>query len=336
MLVTGATGYVGRHVVRQIARSGYAVRALVRPDSEREVLGAEVDDFHEGDVTNAESLRGACSGCAGVVHLVGVINEKEGTFETIHVNGTRHILGEAQRAGVKRFIYLSGLGARRDARAHYHQTKYAAEQSVLNPGNGMEGYCFQASVIFGPEDEFLNQFVAMAGSAFNPPWPVMPAIAGGHSYLQPVWIEDVAECLARSLRPDFALPPGSYELGGPEALTVREIMRIACKAAGSARWFVPVRLSIARMLALLMETFSKKPLLTRDQLIMLGEDGRAKHSMTEKILARPARTLWDYTCEQFHLDHRKAFVVGGSHFMNPIRAQDGILWKPAPPPVEKQ
>ncbi len=333
VLVTGATGYVGRHVVPHIKAAGFDVRALVRKGSDRSAISNLVDDFHEGNVTDGQSLEGACEDCEGVVHLVGIIHEKEGSFEDIHVKGTDHVIGEARRAGVKRFVYLSGLGSRPDAVARYHQTKYAAEQAVLN--SNMEGYCFPASVIFGREDMFLNLFREMALSLVNPPWPFMPAIAGGRSYLQPVWIEDVAECLARSLRSDFPFEPGTYEIGGPEPLTVLEIMRIACKAAKTTRIFVPVPLFAAKIIALLMEAFSSEPQLTRDQLIMVMEDGRAKNNMTEKILGRPARRMWDYVCYRFELPHKDRLIVGSASFGNLVRPQEGIIWRPTPVEEEK-
>lgn len=337
VLVTGATGYVGRHLVPHLFRQGFDIAALLREGSDITPVAEYIADVQYGNITDAKSLEGVCTGCAAVVHLVGVINEKEGSFDEIHVQGTNNIVNEAVRSGVKRFVYLSGLGTRPNAAARYHQTKYAAEEAVRK--SGLEGYCFPASVIFGPEDEFMNLFVQMASSAFNPPWPIMPAIAGGHTLLQPVWVEDVAEVLALACREDFPFPPGTYELGGPDALSVREIMTIACKAARSSRVFVTVPMGVAQIIAGLMESFSSKPQLTRDQLIMLNEDGSAKKNMTEKILRRPARKLWDYACEQFGLPKpRRANAIGEGDavaYIDPVRPQDGLLWKPAPPPAPK-
>lgn len=337
VLVTGATGYVGRHLVPHLFRQGFDVAALLREGSDITPVAEYIADVQYGNVTDAKSLEGCCTGCTAIVHLVGVINEKEGSFDTVHVQGTNNILAEAARAGVKRFVYLSGLGTRPNAAARYHQTKFAAEEAVRK--SCLEAYNFPASVIFGPEDEFLNLFVQMASSSVNPPWPIMPAIAGGHSLLQPVWVEDVAESLALACREDFPFPPGTYELGGPEPMSVREIMTVACKAAGTSRIFVHVPMNVAGIIAGLMETFSPKPQLTRDQLIMLGEDGRAKANMTEKILRRPARRMWDYACEQFGMPRpRRAKAIGEGDpvaFVDPIRPQDSLLWKPTPPPEPK-
>ncbi|HYG75006.1 MAG TPA: NAD(P)H-binding protein [Planctomycetota bacterium] len=302
VLVSGSTGYVGRHVVRRLAKQGFSVRALVRGGSDRSVIAPYTNDFFEGSVTDRDSLNGACNGCFAVVHLVGIINEAEDTFEHIHVDGTRNLIDEAKLGGVKRFVYLSGLGSRPDARARYHKTKYAAEQLVS--GSGMEGYNFPASVIFGPEDEFLNLFVTFAKNIADPrypPWPIMPAIGGGTTMLQPIWVEDVAEVLANACAPDFPkkLPPGTYELAGPEALSVKQIMKLACRAAERHRIFVPVPYVVANILAGFMEKFSSKPMLCRDQVLMLQEDGRAKNNKAPEILGHPPRRMWDYVREHF-------------------------------------
>jgi len=310
IFVTGATGYVGRHVVRQLALRGFAVRALTRPASgempasDSSTIAAKAREFHSGSVTDAASLKGACDGCDAVIHLVGIINETEDTMEHVHVEGTRNVVAEAKRAGVKRFIYLSGLGARAGAVAKYHQTKYAAEQIVT--ASGMEAYNFQASTIFGPEDEFLNLFVKFAQNIFNPaypPWPIMPAIGGGNSFLQPIWVEDVAAILTRACEVDFAqrTPPGVYQIGGPEPLTFKQIMNIACRVAGRKRIFVPIPIFAAKIIATLLEKFTSKPLLTNDQVIMLQEDGRAKNNKSAEILGREPRTMWDYAQEQFKI-----------------------------------
>jgi uncharacterized protein YbjT (DUF2867 family) len=129
----------------------------------------------------------------------------------------------------------------------------------------------------------------------------MPAIGGGNTYLQPVWVEDVASVLVRACDPAFPqkLPPGTYEIGGPEPLTVKQIMNIACRVAGRKRIFVSVPIFAANIIATLMEKFSSKPQLTRDQLIMIQEDGRAKNNKTAEILGRPPKRLWDYAREQF-------------------------------------
>jgi len=300
VLVTGASGFVGRHVCAALSAAGFRVRALLRNPAAREALGKSVDSVHLGSVTDVASLDGAAGDCAAIVHLVGIINEAENTFEHIHVDGTRNVLREANRVGVRRFVYLSGLGARPDAPARYHQTKAAAEKLVAE--SVPEGYSFQASIIFGPEDDFLNLFVKFARNRFDlryPPWPIMPLIAGGRTLLQPIWVGDVAAVLTRACAPDFPsrIPPGVYQLGGPEALSVRQIMNVACAVAKQKRVFVNIPLSVARVLAMVLEKTSSHPLLTRDQLAMLTEDGRAHANATARILGRPGRRLWDYARE---------------------------------------
>jgi len=295
VLVTGATGYVGRYVCKQARVAGWVVRALARATSDRSAVADAVDEFHVGSVTDPESLRGACDGCAAVIHLVGIIHEGFASFERIHVEGTRNVLAEATRSNARRFVYLSGLGARPDAPARYHRTKAEAEAMVR--AGKLEGYVFPASVIFGPEDAFFNQFLAMARSWVNPPWPIMPVPGGGGSYLQPVWVEDVAAVLARALAEAPPFPPGTYELGGPEALTVREILAMACRAAGRRRLFVPAPRCLLWPAAWLLEKVLREPPLTRDQLLMLGEDGRPRENRTPDWLGRPPRSLADYVAK---------------------------------------
>lgn len=297
VLITGATGYVGRHVCAHAVRAGWTVRALVRTGSDRTPVREHVAEFHAGSVTDSSSLQGACEGCQAVIHLVGIIHEGADSFENIHVNGTRNAVAEARRAGVRRFVFLSGLGSRPDAPARYHRTKAAAEQLVRE--SGMEGFVFPASVIFGPEDAFTNPFVAMARSWLNPPWPLLPVPGGGSSHLQPVWVEDVAEVLVRAMAENPSFPPGTYELGGPDALTLRQIMELACRAAGRKRLLVPAPVFLLKPMAWLFEKTMRNPPLTRDQLLMLSEDGRPKANRTAEWLGREPRRLADYIAEHF-------------------------------------
>lgn len=293
LLVTGATGYVGRHICVHAARAGWTVRALVRSGSHRAVIEKHAAEYHTGSVTVPTGLQGACEDCQAVIHLVGIIHEGTDSFEKIHVEGTRNVVAEARRAGVRRFVFLSGLGSRPDAPARYHRTKAAAEQLVRE--SGMDAFVFPASVIVGPEDAFLNQFMAMARSWFNPPWPLMPVPGGGHGYLQPVGVEDVAEVLVRALDRAPPFPSGTYELGGPDALRLREIMELACRAARRRRLLVPVPLLLLKPVAWLFEKALRNPPLTRDQLLMLGEDGRPKANRTAEWLGRAPERLADYS-----------------------------------------
>jgi NADH dehydrogenase len=269
----------------------------VRTGSDRTPIAAQVTEFHSGSVTDPAGIQGACDGCQAVIHLVGIIHEGRDSFEDVHVAGTQNMLAEARRAGTRRFIYLSGLGSRTEAPARYHRTKAIAERCVRE--SGMEDYIFPASVIFGPEDAFLNQFIGMAQSWFNPPWPLMPVPGGGRGYLQPVWVEDVAEVLVKALGDAPPFPPGTYELGGPEALTLRRIMEMARGAAGQRRLLVPVPVCLLKPVAWFFEKTMRNPPLTRDQLLMMGEDGRPKANRTQEWLGREPQRLQTYLRDRF-------------------------------------
>ena len=148
--VTGATGFVGREVLKQARTAGFPVRAIVR-----ERRAAEgVEQFH-GNVIYRPSLEGAFDGVKCVIHLVGIINEyRENTFERVHTEATRNVLDAAKKAGVKRYIHMSALGARANARSRYHQTKWAAEELVRQ--SGLAWTIFRPSLIYGPGDISIN------------------------------------------------------------------------------------------------------------------------------------------------------------------------------------
>ena len=147
IFITGGTGFVGREIVRQLQAVGHRVRCLVRdPDRAKPLLPPAVE-LHRGDLTDPESLASGLKECEAVIHLVGIIIERgPSTFERIHVHGTVDLLKAAREAGIMRFVHMSALGSRPNAVSRYHQTKYQAEQTVMQ--SGMNWTIFRPSVIF--------------------------------------------------------------------------------------------------------------------------------------------------------------------------------------------
>ena len=273
VLVTGATGFVGREVVRQLRKGGQAIRILARSRNSPRVqeavsrYGAEV---HVGDVLDAASLDGALSGMDAVIHLVGIISEVgESTFENIHTRGTGNIVAAARQAGVRRFAHMSALGTRANASSRYHQTKWAAEQLVRH--SGLDFTIFRPSLIYGPEDQFVNMFARMIRLS-----PVVPLIGSPSARFQPVPVEAVAAAFVGSLgEPNCA--DQTYDLCGPEALTLSEIVDRILDVLQRRRLKVQVPLALARCQAVGLEFIYRRllrraSLLNRDQLIMLQED----------------------------------------------------------------
>jgi NADH dehydrogenase len=279
ILITGATGFVGREVTARARAQGFSVRAIVRsPDRaqwlERE-LGVEL--FH-GNILNADSLHGSMKDVKAVIHLVGIIRERlEQTFERVHTQGTQNILDAAQKAGVKRFIHMSALGARADARSRYHRSKWLAEEAVR--ASGLSWTIFRPSVIFGRRDEFVNELARMIRLA-----PFAPVIGNGQNRLQPVAVEDVAHCFVAAIRNDLSAGR-IFDLVGPKSYTMNEIMRAILGAMGKRRKLIHLPWPVAAALARLLEASLRRPPLTRDQLLMLQEDNVGDGSAAEQMFA---------------------------------------------------
>ncbi|MGD0262050.1 MAG: complex I NDUFA9 subunit family protein [Verrucomicrobiota bacterium] len=273
VLVTGATGFVGREIVRQLHEGGQAIRILARSRTSPRVqeaisrYGAEV---YPGDVLDAPSLDGAANGIEAVIHLVGIISEVgESSFENVHTRGTGNIVAAAHQAGVRRFVQMSALGTRPAAASRYHQTKWAAEELVRR--SGLDFTIFRPSLIYGPEDQFVNLFARIIRLS-----PVVPLMGSPRARFQPVSVEAVAAAFARSLgEPKSA--GQTYDLCGPETLTLSEIVDRILEVLQRRRLKFQVPSGLARCQAVLLEFVFRRLLrraspLNRDQLIMLQED----------------------------------------------------------------
>ena len=284
ILLTGATGFLGRNLFKRMLKANLSVRCLVRTHKKGEALksyGAGVE-LVTGDITDKESLKNAMEDIKIVVHLVGIIVETgKAAFDLIHVHGTKNMVEAAVEAGAQRFIHMSALGARPDARSRYHMTKWAAEEIVRN--SGMKYAIFRPSVIFGKEDNFTNMF---AKAVKISPFVMVPG--NGRNMMQPVSVNDVAEVFTMAVKDDNF--KGSYELGGTEKLTFDEIIDKICYVLGRKRMKVHIPLSLLNPMAWVMESVLPKPPLTRDQLLMLQEDNVTRDNALEQVFGiKPGR-----------------------------------------------
>jgi uncharacterized protein YbjT (DUF2867 family) len=267
IFVTGATGFVGHAVVRALLHHGFLVRCLVRRGSEAELRGFESIDRVPGDVLKPEGLAEAVEGCAAVIHLVGIIREHRArgiTFERLHPLATANMLGVAHEAGVKRYVHMSALGTRADARARYHRTKWEAEEVVR--ASALEWTIFRPSIIYGAGDELVSMLARLVRRA-----PVVPVLGSGETRLQPIAVEHVAEGFVRALRTPMSVGQ-TYEVAGPATYRFVELLDLIGAAIGRPRVrkvHVPLGLVSAATRALGWLPFFP---VTSDQLIMLGED----------------------------------------------------------------
>jgi len=262
VLVTGATGFVGPHVVHALRARELPVRALVRDRSRASRLTAWGVDLVEGDVTDSTSLRAACAGADAVIHLVAIIKGPREDFERVMVKGTRNLVAAAHEAGVRRFVLASALGLNERSKdtVPYFASKWQMELAVRE--SGLEHVIFRPSFIFGKDGGVLPTFVRLARYA-----PVTPIVGPGTQRLQPIWVDDVAEYYARAL--DLPQATGrTFEIGGPDAPTWNEFWERLKRTLGVRRPSVHVPFSVLRVQAALTEWLPGSP-VTRDQLTML-------------------------------------------------------------------
>jgi uncharacterized protein YbjT (DUF2867 family) len=263
VLVTGATGFVGPHVVHALRAREQPVRALVREPSKASRLTAWGVELARGDVTDPSSLRSAIAGVDTVIHLVAIISGKPADFERIMAQGTRDLVAAAQEAGVRRFILASALGldeSTKDA-VPYYRAKWAMETAVKE--SGLEYVIFRPSFVFGKDGGALPTFVRLARLA-----PVTPVVGSGAQRLQPIWVEDVAEYFARAVD-EPGVANRTFEVGGPDAPTWNEFWDLLKRTLGARRPSIHVPVGFMKLPATLLERLPGAP-VTRDQLTMLG------------------------------------------------------------------
>lgn len=266
--VFGGSGFVGRHVVRALARRGYRVRVAVRrPD-----LAFHLQPIGDvGQITAVQanlrhrwSIERAVEGADAVINLVGILFESgRQSFPAVQEFGARAVAEVCAEAGLP-LVHMSALGADPKAEADYARSKGRGEDAVLS-ALGDQAIIMRPSIIFGPEDGFFNKFADLARFS-----PFMPLIGGGETKFQPVYVGDVAEAFARAI--DGEIAGGKvYEIGGPEVLTFRECMDEVLRVTERKRFFVTVPWWAARIQGRILGLLPK-PLLTVDQVTLLKSD----------------------------------------------------------------
>ncbi len=270
--VFGGSGFVGAQAVRALAKAGWRVRVAVRaPNTSYDLrpLG-DVGQIQpvRCDITSPEDVAAALKGANAAVNLVGVLHESgKRTFQALHVDGARNVAEACKAAGIARLVQISAIGADANSASAYARSKAEGEAAVraVLP----EAVIVRPSIVFGAGDGFLNRFASLAVMA-----PALPLIGGGETKLQPVYVGDVAEAIARATTRAEAAGR-TFELGGPAVWTFGDVLKYIVRETKRERPLVPLPFGPARIIGSLLQItagFGITPLLTKDQVVSLESD----------------------------------------------------------------
>ena len=266
--VFGGSGFLGRQIVKRLAAEGADVRVAVRHPgrvSSRLAAGkaGQVTAIY-ADVWDEPSVGPALEGSDAVINTVGHYVERgKATFEAIHGHGAMHVARAAALAGVERLVHISGIGADAASASTYVRARAIGERLVRE--QFPEATILRPSVLFGPDDAFLNRLAAMARVM-----PVLPLFGSGETRLQPVYVGDVAEAVAKVLTAPSAKGQ-VYELGGPRIYTYKALVQLVLTQIDRKRLLLPVPYFVWELLATLLAPLPKRP-ISRDQVILMKQD----------------------------------------------------------------
>ena len=266
ILVTGASGFVGSHLVPKLVESGYKVRCLVRPWSWIGQLKKHMVELATGDVTDADSLKQAMKDVETVIHLVAIVRESRwATFSRINVQGTKNVVQAAAASGVKRFIHVGALGSSSEnPRYDYLYSKWQGEEVVRS--SGLDFTILKPSAMFGKGAGFIDALVRSLKM-----FPLLAPIAGpGETRLQPIWVEDVVSCILKTLKGEKR--EENYEIGGPEHLAYEQILDAVIDALGTKRIKIHIPLPLMRPAVMAMGKVLSNPPVTLGELAQLQVD----------------------------------------------------------------
>ena len=302
--VTGGTGFVGGYVVNELLRRGHAPIVIVRrPDEARSRFHRPVAAM-AGSVADPAALEEAFAGRDAVVHLVGIIRESRGvSFDAVHRQGAENVVAAMRRTGVRRLLHMSAMGSSADAPSEYGRTKAAGEEAVRR--SGLDATIFRPSIIFGPGDGFATLLAKIVRG--NPGF--VPVIGPGTVRFMPVSVREVARIFADALEKP-ATAGATFEVGGPETLTLNAIYRQVAAALGRpTKPLVHLPLWWGRLLATAMAVLPAPP-LTRDQLRSLARDNVGDVSATAAAFGAPSARFGEGIREYIRPKARRDSTIG--------------------------
>ena len=240
VLVTGGTGLIGDSVVRALHRRGHSVRVLTRHAGRDQRWWPTGVDGWAGDVADERTVRGSAADCEAVIHIAGIVSEEppSRTFQRVNIDGTRYVVLEAERSGVRKLIYVSSLGADRGT-SKYHKSKFVAEEVVRTFSR--DWLVLRPGAVYGPGDEHLSMLLRMVRTL-----PVIPTIGSGEREFQPIWHEDFAHALVASVERDD-LRCRSLDIGGTDLTSQNDLVRRFSDLTGRTVVQAPIPVAVASL-----------------------------------------------------------------------------------------
>jgi NADH dehydrogenase len=264
--ITGGTGFVGRHLARDLVSAGHEVVLIARgvDRRNRDILQLPRATLFASDLSDSVELARAFAGCDGVAHCAGINREwKEQTYERVHIAGTKNVVAAARVAGIKRIALLSFLRARPNCGSAYHESKFAAEEIVRH--SGLDFTIIKAGVIYGRGDHMLDH---LSHALFT--FPVFGLVGIKDKPVRPLAVEDLVRVLTASLA-DGRLSGKTIALIGPETIALREAVARVGAAIGKKRVFVRLPVAFHRGLAVILERIMTIPMISAAQVRILSE-----------------------------------------------------------------
>jgi uncharacterized protein YbjT (DUF2867 family) len=315
MVVLGGTGFLGTRLVARLIKNGHRVSVLSRDrELHKHLLVLPGLTLENCDVYQEAQLSESFRGNDVVINLVGILNERGfggGGFRRAHTELTRTVLQAARSAGVTRLLQVSALGAATDAPSYYLRSKGEAEKLIHEQHSALDWTIFKPSVMFGPGDSFLNRFSGLLGAI-----PLAFPLARPGARLQPVLVDDVVDALLRCLH-GGACSKRTYELGGPQVYTLREIVELVAKLTGRRRAIVGLPNFAAWLQGFFMNFVPGRPFSTDNYRSLTvdsvcKEDGLAKLGIRPQSMVAAARQFLGTLEDNARLSQSRA-AAGRSH-----------------------
>lgn len=296
ILVTGATGYIGRHLVARLVAQEERPRCLVRNISRAaNILPAGKIEFVKGDTTSPATLETAVQSIDTIVHTAFITADHKQSagnqYEATNVQGTANLIKEAKKAGVKRIIVLSGLGTRPDQPGSYMQGRYRAEQMVKE--SGLDWTIIQPSVLFGKDAPFIKGLTDLIRTS-----PVVPLIGGGKVMFQPIYVEDVVTVILNVLHEPERTKDKTYTIGGPAYYSFTQIIDALLHAMHKRRIKAPAPTPLVGVGAAVMEAVLPKPPLTKAAMTLFTFDNTTDLHSVERDFGFTPVSFTTYLAQQ--------------------------------------